>query len=399
MSMYPVLSLKPDKVATVAFRHPWIFSGAMEKRPADLQHGSLVHVADSHGKILGTGTFSNRGSISVRVFEFDDAVIDQKWFEKKLREAQTRRAAMGYGPGTDTTGYRILFGESDSIPGLVIDRYEDLYVMQLSTAGIDQLRQPIIEAIMTTFKPSVLVERSDISTRHEEGLEEVKTVHHGDCPDTIEFRENGLRFLADPMSGQKTGFYLDQKDLRSCVRHMAEKMTVLNLFSNTGSFSVAALKAGAKQVHQIDSSQPALEATAALLALNELDPSLVTYEAADVFQWLGKNTQRTFDMVICDPPALIKSQRDIESGRKAYHFLNRAALRLVNHGGIFVTSSCSNYLNEDDFAFNLRRAATQAGVVLDVLRAVRQSPDHPLSVYFAEALYLKSFVFQVRYQR
>jgi 23S rRNA (cytosine1962-C5)-methyltransferase len=252
---------------------------------------------------------------------------------------------------------------------------------------------------MATFKPSVLVERSDLATRHEEGLEEVKTVHHGTCPDTIEFKENGLKFLADPMSGQKTGFFLDQKDLRDTIRHCAKKMTVLNLFSNTGSFAVAALKAGAKQVHQIDSSQPALDACAAQLTLNELDPSLVTYEAADVFQWLGKNTQRTFDMVICDPPALIKSQRDIESGRKAYHFLNRAALRLVNHGGIFVTSSCSNYLTEDDFAFNLRRAATQAGVVLDVLKVVRQSPDHPLSIYFSEALYLKSFVCQVRYQR
>ena len=204
--MRQLLHLKPDKVATVAFRHPWVFSGAVDKRPESLVHGALVHVTDSHGKILGTGTFSNRGSIAVRVFEFDDAVIDQKWMEKKFREAQTRRATMGYGPGTETTGYRVLFGESDSVPGLIIDRYEDIYVMQLSTTGIDQLRPQIIAAILETFKPSALVERSDISTRHEEGLEEVKSVHYGTCPDRVEFRENGLKFSADPMNGQKTGF-------------------------------------------------------------------------------------------------------------------------------------------------------------------------------------------------
>ena len=395
--MYSLLTLRPDKTASVAFRHPWIFSGAIQNKPSDLTHGSLVQVADSQGKILGTGTYSNRGSIAVRVFEFGEARIDQPWLEKKMREAHNRRLWMHYGPGTDTTGYRVLFGESDGIPGLVLDRYESTFVMQLSTAGADLLRPLIIGAISAVFKPTCLIERSDISTRHEEGLDEFTAIHIGAAPSSVEFTEHGLKFKADPMKGQKTGFYLDQKELRQVIRACCDKLTVLNLFSNTGSFAVAALKGGAKSVHQIDSSQSALDSCEEQLTLNQLDTAVVTSECADVFQWLGKNSQRTFDLVICDPPALIKSRNDAESGRKAYHFLNRAALRLVNHGGLFVASSCSNYFTEDDFAYTLRRASVQCGVSLNLLKTVHQSPDHPTSIYFPESLYLKSLVFEVLY--
>ncbi len=395
--MYPTLTLRPDKTASIAFRHPWVFSGAILSKPGDLAHGSLVHVADPHGKILGTGTYSNRGSIAVRVFEFGEALIDQAWLEKKIREAHNRRLWMHYGPGTETTGYRVVFGESDGLPGLVLDRYESTFVMQLSTAGADQLRPMIVAAISALFKPSCLIERSDISTRHEEGLEDFTAVHIGEAATNVVFKEHGLKFSADPAHGQKTGFFLDQKDLRQVIQSCSDKLTILNLFSNSGSFAVAALRGGAKSVHQIDSSQIALDTCEEQLRLNDLDPSAVTSECTDVFQWLGHNSQRTYDLVICDPPALIKSRNDSESGRKAYHFLNRAALRLVNHGGLFVTSSCSNYLTADDFAYTLRRASGQTGVTLNLLKSVHQSPDHPESIYFPESLYLKSLVFEVLY--
>jgi 23S rRNA (cytosine1962-C5)-methyltransferase len=397
--MYPHLSLKPDKLASSAYRHPWVFSGAIASKPDGIHHGDIVQIVDGHDKVLGTGTFSNRGSIAVRIFEFGEAVINQKWFETKIREAFLRRTQMGYGPNTETTGYRIVFGESDSIPGLVVDRYEGCIVFQLATAGIDKLREPIIEALKAIFHPTLLVERSDLPTRKEEGLEEFTAIHHSESQGPIEFREHGLTFLADPVNGQKTGFFLDQKQLRLAIRKHADKATVLNLFSNSGSFSVAALAGGASEILQVDSSQLALDGTQAHLEKNNLDITKVTSECSDVFQWLGKNTQRTFDMVICDPPALIKTQRDIEAGRKAYHFLNRAALRLVNHGGIFITSSCSNHLSDDDFAFTLRRAASQSGVILHVLDSVHQSPDHPSSIYFPESVYLKSLVLAVSYHR
>lgn len=393
--MYPVLTLKPDKVASVAFHHPWVFSGALGKHEA-IDHGSLVHIADPKGKILGTGTYSNRGSIAVRIFEFGSTNITVDWFVKRFSEAQDRRALLRFGPGTDTTGYRMVFGESDNVPGLIVDRYENVLVMQLATAGIEQLRPLVIEALLSAFQPDCLIERSDISTRQEEGLPSRVEIIHGSDPGGVEFNEYGSWYIAEPHSGQKTGFFLDQKDLRREIQALASGRSVLNLFSYTGSNGVAALKGGAKSIHHVDSSEPALTSCATQLELNDLDAKTMTTECADVFQWLDGHPDDRYDMVIMDPPALIKSHKDSESGRKAYHFLNRAALRILNNNGILVSSSCSAFFTEDDFAFTLRRASVQAEVGLHTLKVVRQSVDHPVSVFFPEAAYLKTFICQVR---
>ena len=395
IDMYPVLPLKPDKVASVAFHHPWIFSGALGKHDPT-EHGSLVHVADPKGKILGTGTYSNRGSIAVRVFEFDKTEITVDWFIKRFQEAQDRRALMGFGHGTDTTGYRVVFGESDNLPGLIVDRYESVLVMQLATAGIDRLRPLLIEALMRAFQPASLIDRSDMPGRQDEGLSAHAEIVLGSDPGGVEFTEYGSWFLAEPISGQKTGFYLDQKDLRREIQRLAADRRVLNLFSYTGSNGVAALKGGAKSVHHVDSSEPALALCGQHLELNSLDPSKMTTECADVFQWLDAHPKDRYDMIIIDPPALIKSQKDMESGRKAYHFLNRAALRMLNDGGILVSSSCSAFFTEPDFSFTLRRASVQAETTLHPIKVIYQSTDHLVSVYFPEAAYLKSFVCQVR---
>ncbi len=394
--MYPIIRMRPDKIANVAFHHPWIFSGALGRPNPDIRHGCIVQVADPNDKILGTGTYSSRSTIAIRIFEFGDCILDRTWLDRKLREADERRRLMGYGPGTDTTGYRLVFGESDSLPGLVVDRYDDVLVFQLSTAGLDALRPMIIEALVDVFSPGAIVERSDLSVRAEEGLEDVTELHYGEQPGPVEFLEHGRRFVADVLHGQKTGFYLDQKDLRREIVSLARDRVTLNLFSYTGSMGVAALAGGAKSVVQVDSSESALSQCHAHVQNNGLETDRMTIECEDVFQWLGERNEPTFDLVVMDPPALVKSQGDLESGRKAYHFLNRAAMRLVNHGGIFVSSSCSSHFSEDDLAYTLRRASVQAGVKLSILKTVRQSPDHPLSIYFPEALYLKSFICQVR---
>lgn len=394
--MYPIVTLKPGKEATVQFRHPWIFSGALgDKKEA--VHGGLVQVATANGMILGVGTYNSHSTIAVRMVAYDDDVeITQAWFVQQFRTADAVRAILGYGPGTQTTGYRVVFGETDGLPGLVVDRYEDVLVLQISTAGMDALRSMIVAALEEVFQPASIIENSDIAVRREEGLEPVVAVQHGPAIEEVEFREHGRRCIAQTMHGQKTGFFLDQKDLREEIKKLASGHEVLNLFSYSGVAGVAAMQGGAKSVHHIDSSDEVLALCLRHAQLNDLAANSFTTENADAFGWLGVQREPSYDMVIMDPPALIKTQKDVEEGKKAYHFLNRAALRLVRDGGIFVTSSCSHFMPEEDMAFMLRRASVQNGVELRVLGIVRQSADHPPSVYFPGSSYLKSFVCMVR---
>ncbi len=394
--MYPVLTLVRGKEANVIHRHPWIFSGALATKPDALHDGAIVRVADERGRILGTGTWSRRSSIAVRIFEFGEAELDRSWFARRFAEADDRRRLLGFGPDSPTTGYRVAFGEADGLPGIVVDRFGDVLTLQLSTAGTEMLREAILNALGEVFPGAVIVERSDMPSRREEGLEPRSEVARGQLAEPVPFLEYGLKFLADPLTGQKTGFYLDQRDLRVAIRGLAADRDVLNLFSYTGAAGVAALAGGASQVLNVDSSAPALDRCREHAALNGFSADRMATAEADVFQFLGDERAERYGMVLLDPPAVIKSQKDAEEGRKAYHFLNRAALRLVEDGGIFVTSSCSRHLPEEDLAFTLRRASVQAGVRLDLLGAVRQAADHPLSVYFPESFYLKSFICRVR---
>jgi 23S rRNA (cytosine1962-C5)-methyltransferase len=392
--MYQSLSLKPDKLASISFRHPWIFSGALTRRPDDVPHGSIVYVTDPQGTVLGTGTYSAHGTIAIRVFEFGKAELNVAWFVERFREARQRRQVWGFGNGSATTGFRAVFGESDLLPGIVVDQYDNVLVIQLSTAGSEQLRPVILEALIAACKPAAIVERSDVVSRRDEQLGEISSLLYGHNPGCVEFMEMGLKFVANPMEGQKTGFYLDQKDLRWHIRQFSKGRTVLNLFSYTGSAGVAAVAGGATKVHQLDASEAALELCGQHLQLNGLDTDIATTECCDIFKWLGANPTERYDMVLVDPPALIKSQRDAEAGRKAYHFVNRAAMRLVRPGGLFITSSCSAFFTEDDFSHTLRRASVQNGVHLHLLQTIRQSADHPVSIYFPESAYLKSLICQ-----
>lgn len=395
--MYPILTLKPGKEGALGFHHPWVFSGALQVAPHKIEQGAIVRVVDQQGKTIGTGTYSAHSMIAVRIFDFAECTLDLEWFAARLRRAQERRRWFDLGVGDPTAGYRVVFGETDGIPGLVVDRYADVLVMQVATAGTELLKEIIVQALVDLYAPRAIIERSDLPVRREEGLKETVGVLYGDgTVDRVEFREGDLRFVADVRSGQKTGFFLDQRELRRRVMHYAADRDVLNLFSYTGSFTVATLKAGARSVHNVDGSETALDLIATQLELNQLASASVTNECADAFNWISKRDDPSYDMVIVDPPALIKSHRDTETGSKAYHFLNRAALRLTRTDGIFVTSSCSAHFSEDDFAVTLRRASVQAGVTLDILDSVRQSADHPISIYFPESLYLKSFICQVR---
>ncbi len=396
MTDIPNLKLLAGKETQAKYRHPWVFSGALADTPEGVENGSVIRLLDSSGRTVGTGTYSSRSSIAVRIFEFGEAVLDKDWFAKRFREADEHRQAIGFAPGATTDGYRLIFGEADGVPGLVVDRYRDVLVIQISTAGMDRLRDAAVAALIEVFRPRAVVERSDLPVRKEEGLSDVVAVRFGEDPGLAPFSENGWNFLADVMNGQKTGFFLDQKQLRRRAADLSAGRTTLNLFSYSGAAGIAAAKGGAVSVHNVDSSDPALELCRKHAELNGVAAERFTVEAADVFQYLAADRGPSFDLVLVDPPALIKSRRDAEEGKKAYHFLNRAALRLVRDGGFFFTSSCSRFLPEDDLAYVLRRASLQAGVRLAVVEVVRQAADHPQSLYFPEASYLKSFICRVR---
>jgi len=393
-SPYSTITLKPHKETSALYHHPWIFSGAIDYVDPHLHHGDLVSVTDHTGKFIGIGTYSASSSIAVRLLAFTTANIDQTWFQQQLKSADDTRHLLGYGPDTTTTGYRVVFSEADHIPGLILDRYADTIVFQISTAGLDRLRPQIIAAIQTVFSPDTIIERSDLAVRHQEQLEDVVACHYGNIPSVVEFTEHGIAYLADVYRGQKTGFFLDQKDLRQALSSLAAEKTILNLFSYTGSNAVVALTHGATHVTNIDSSQPALDIASHNLDLNHLDSNQYDLITADVFDWLSAPPAQTYDLIILDPPALIKSRSDIAKGKKAYHFLNTAAMALLNPRGMLITSSCSHFLSASDLMFILRQASVQSGINLKLTDTIYQSPDHPQSLYFDHSLYLKSLICQ-----
>lgn len=397
MSDYPILKLKKGKEVSLKYRHPWVFSGALddsgENSVKDLAaHGSLVRVADFTGAILGTGTFSNQSMIAVRIFDFNDSVIDRDWILKKINEAFSYRQFMGYG-SSETTGFRLCFSESDSLPGLIVDKYEDILVLQISTKGMEQLKPIVIDVLREIFSPSAILEKSEIPVRNEEGLKPFSGVLWGKSDEPVVFKENGLKFTCDPLNGQKTGFFMDQKDLRSAIGKLSAGRAVLNLFSYTGSMAVYALINGAKSVLNVDGSDWALEECFKNAKLNKIKKSSISTEKADIFAWLTRPIHSPeYDMVIVDPPAIIKTRGDIENGKKAYHFLYRAAMRLVKDKGIFVASSCSHYLSADDLRMTLHRAAVQNNLTLRIIGEYGQSADHPVALNFSESGYLKSLI-------
>jgi len=402
--MYSTLKLVEGREKSAQFLHPWIFSRALAPVPRDVRHGSLVRVMSHTGECVGVGTYSAHTSIAVRLWDFCDTVIDGAWIERTIRAAHLRREQSGFGPGTHTTGYRVIFAEADNMPGVIIDRYGDVFVLQIATAGAEQLKKMICEVLVQIFHPSAIIERSDTGIRADEELSESVGVIYGNFgaggdagtgTHKAQFTENGLNAIAYPLTGQKTGFFLDQKELRRAIERHARGRNVANICSYTGMAGVYAMRGGARVVHHVDSSAVALQGCEEHRTANAISAAQWSTEQADVFAWLGAQKNPQYDMVCIDPPALIKSQRDVEEGKKAYHFLNRAALRLVQHNGIFVTSSCSQFLPEEDVLFLLRRASVQNHLRLHVLATIRQSSDHPTSVYFPESQYLKSVVCMV----
>lgn len=394
----PTVILKPKREKSLLNRHPWVFSGAIARLEGQPQPGDTVEVLAADGRWLARGAYSPHSQIRIRVWSFDPAeTIDSVFFERRLQQAlDLRRQVL---TGTDTDACRLVSGESDGLPGLIVDRYDNWAVCQFLSTGVEHWK-PIIVRSINDLIPGLLgiYERSDVDVRKKEGLGMTTgRLSGGKPPDLVDIEENGCRYRVDVKSGHKTGFYLDQRDNRACVAAYARGAEMLNGFAYTGGFAVAAIKAGAAHVVNIDTSAPALELASTHVTLNGLDSTRVDHVTGDVFSLLRRYhaAGRTFDVVVLDPPKFVKAQGDLMRASRGYKDINRLAFELLRPGGTLFTFSCSGLMRRDWFQKIVADAALDAGRHALILDRLNQSPDHPTALNFPQGSYLKGLVCRV----
>lgn len=377
--------------------HPWIFSGAIQRIP-DVENGEIVDVRSHDGHWLGRGYLNRRSQIQVRLLSWKaDEAINADFWRRRLATAVESRAGLVDFAQTDAV--RLVNGENDFLPGLVVDRFGDYLVLQSGTLGIDLRKEMIADMLLSITGCRGIVERSEFSLRREEGLAEASGLLAGKLPDeTVTVRELGLRFQVDLLYGQKTGFYIDQRVNRARVATYCRGARVLNAFAYTGAFGVHALAAGADQVVNVDSSVEALQVGEENLRLNGFDPDEQESIVADVFEilrdWWEVENER-FDVIVLDPPKFANNKRQVDGALRGYKDINLLALRLLKPGGILATFSCSGLVEADLFQKVVFGAAVDAKREVQILEWLRQSPDHPVAITFPEGAYLKGLICRV----
>lgn len=395
---FPVVRLKPGREVPVLAGHPWIFSKGLDTRER-IGTGALVEVVSHDGKFLGIGTFHPGNTIRVRMLSPRREKIDAAFFAARFAELE--RLKLPHLP-PETDGFRLVHGDADGLPGLVVDVFGGVAVFQIHTAGMEPFRDAISEALDETLRPEAIVERSDVEARRQDRLRPVEpAVRKGKVEDAVPFRENGLRLRADVLAGQKTGFFLDQRDARSLARSLAEGRKVLNLFSYTSAFGLAAAAGGADSVTNVDVSARALGLGRRIFEENGFTgEERWRFVQSDVFDFFAEEDERVGreygrGLVVCDPPAFAKSYDRLEQARKAYLKLNRICLEALSPGAVLLTCSCSGMLSAEDFREILRLAAGQAGRFVRVLGFLGQPFDHTQLLAFPEGRYLKVLALEV----
>jgi len=391
------VKLKKGRDKSFNRKHPWIFSGAIDSIKDINTNGETVEIFSGDGKFLGYGSYSLHSQISVRVLSFNpEDQIDKDFIQKKIETAAQFRTQI---INLETTNaYRVINAESDSLPGLVVDKYGDFLVCQFLSAGAEFWKKETIEILFNIFNPTGIFERSDVEVREKEGLQQFKGILFGKDPEElIEIIENGNKFFVDINLGHKTGFYLDQRDNRKLLETFSSEKEILNCFSYTGGFSVYAIKAGASKVVNLDSSLEALSLAETNLTLNGIASSKYENVQDDVFKYLRKlrDTNKQFDVIILDPPKFAESVSQIEKASRGYKDINLLALKLLKKNGVLFTFSCSGHIVPELFNKIIADAATDAGREVHILKYLTQSPDHAMLTSFPEGLYLKGLVCKV----
>jgi 23S rRNA (cytosine1962-C5)-methyltransferase len=386
------LILKTGREKSLQRHHPWIFSGAVERVDGKPVSGETLAIHSSSGAFLAWAAYSPASQIVARIWDFREQTrIDRDFFRARLEAAlKMRNAVLGMAA---TAGARLVHGESDGLPGVVVDRYADALVLQLSSAGAYRWRDTLVELLAELTGAAVIFERSDADVLALEGLESVVGVLRGPRDrHAITFEENGLRFQVDLQHGHKTGFYLDQRDNRALARSLAANREVLDCFCYTGAFTMSALAGGAASVLAIDSSAESLKSAGAQLELNRLPEAQLV--EADVFQLLRKlrDQGKSFDLIILDPPKFAPTVALAERAARGYKDINLYAFKLLRPGGWLLTFSCSGGVSRDLFQKIVAGAASDAGANAQILRSLTAAPDHPVALNFPEAEYLKGFL-------
>jgi 23S rRNA (cytosine1962-C5)-methyltransferase len=413
----PFVTLKPGREKSVQRRHPWVFSGAIDRVEGDPGSGETVEVRAPHagsstagGAPLALGAYSPHSQIAVRIWTFDPTeVVSAPFFNARLTRAFTTRASLGFGfqsavtsPSPSAIGhrpsanaYRLVNAESDGLPGLIVDRYGDYLACQFLSAGAEYWKREIVTLLADLLPYAGIYERSDVDVREKEGLPATTGVLAGSLPpDLVEIEEYGCRFAVDVRGGHKTGFYLDQRDNRALVAEYAEGREVLNCFAYTGAFGVWALKGGAVKVTNVESSAAALDLARRNVEINGLNASKVENVAGDVFHVLRqyRDSRRQFDLIILDPPKFAESRSQVEKASRGYKDINLLAFKLLRPGGVLFTFSCSGLITPDLFQKIIAGAALDAGRAAQIVRRMTQGPDHPVALNFPEGEYLKGLV-------
>jgi 23S rRNA (cytosine1962-C5)-methyltransferase len=378
--------LKRGREGPVRSGHPWVFSGAIDTISGEVTPGDLVQVVTAEDRPLGVGYYNPRCTIAVRVLTRRSEAIDAQFMQRRLAAAMTLRQAI---LPPHTTGYRLVNGEGDFLPGVVIDVYDAFVVCQFLTAGADRLKPLIVDAVVALLSPHGVYEKSEGAVRHEEGLPNATGVLWGqEPPPLVTIEEYGCRFVVHLQGGQKTGFFLDQRENRALVGTLAGGKFVLNGFSYSGGFGIFAARNGATHVVSVDSSAPAIQLAQHNWQANNLSASQGEFIQADMFTYL-RQTAEVFDVIILDPPPFIRRRSDIQAGIKGYKEINLQALRRLAPGGQLLSFSCSQHLSAADFLQTLQFAAADAGRNVQVLRHLGPGPDHPSNLIHSEGTYLK----------
>jgi 23S rRNA (cytosine1962-C5)-methyltransferase len=392
----PAILLRAGREKSLLRSHPWIFSGAVERIDGAPVSGDTLPVRDDSGNFLAWAAYNASSQITARVWSWrEEENIDAEFFRHRITAALAARNGLNL--SRNSNGMRLIHAESDGLPGLIVDQYGDVLVMQIGSAGAERWRDTCADILQELCKPACIYERSDSDSRALEGLELRNGVLRGALPDNVEVIENGLRFKVDVAAGQKTGFYLDQRNNRALTETLVADCDVLNCFCYTGGFSLYALRGGAKSVLSIDASTDALRIAEENVTRNGLDASRAEWLEADVFQALRtlRDQGRKFDLIILDPPKFAPTAAFAEKAARGYKDINLLAFKLLRPGGLLCTYSCSGGISGDLFQKIVAGAALDAGVDAQIVHHLHASADHPVLLSFPEGAYLKGLVLRV----
>ncbi len=385
-----IVTLRKTRETRVRGGHPWIYASEIEKVEGAFENGDIVDVQDFRGKFIGRGFYNPQSQISLRILTRNDEPCDRAFFARRIQEAWDYRKL-----ACDPESCRLIYSESDFLPGLVVDKYADILVLQSLSLGIDRIKDMIADLLMEIVKPAGIWERSDVPVRRLEGMEQTTGLLRGEVPDLVEMKENGIIFGVDVKNGQKTGFFLDQKENRAAIKPYCKDAKVLDCFCHNGSFSLHAASFGAKDVLGVDISEEALVVARENAKRNNL--TNVRFEAHNCFDLLRELTDANekFDLVILDPPAFTKNKAALQSALRGYKEINLRGLKLVRPGGFLVTCSCSQHVLTDMFQDMINQAARDAKKRIRLVEYRTQGLDHPLLPQSIETKYLKTMILQV----